>query len=119
MLHQSRNLVEAEGTEQLEELHEQVGLETAPATVDPLQQTVATALQQYLNHPDVARKQVLDAIRYVNMPMMFTQLSKLRDSYGAFQQDSNAKGFVDTIGAMALNYGNEVQRGPRGKATKG
>ena len=42
-------------TDILKSVAEKQALEVAPRTIDPVQQTVATALQGYLNHPNVDR----------------------------------------------------------------
>jgi hypothetical protein len=48
----------------LESEEEKRALEVAPRSVDPIQQTVATALQSYLNHPDVNRRDAIEVIRF-------------------------------------------------------
>ena len=58
----------------LRSFQEQQALEVAPRSVDPIQQTVATALQGYLNHPDVDRRQAIGALRFLNQPMLKVQV---------------------------------------------
>jgi len=41
-------------------------MEVAPRSTDPFQQTVATLLQNYLNHPDVNRWEAIELIRTLN-----------------------------------------------------
>ena len=45
---------------------EQQALDEAPKTVDPLQQTVATTIQSYMNRPEVNRQEALAAIRFLS-----------------------------------------------------
>lgn len=57
----------------LSSVEQQRALETAPRSVDPVQQTVATVIQGYLNHPDVERPKAIGAIRALNKPMLSVQ----------------------------------------------
>ncbi|MPZ75076.1 MAG: hypothetical protein GEU77_00960 [Deltaproteobacteria bacterium] len=66
-------------------------LEVAPRAVDPIQQTVATAIQSFLNHPDIDRKQAIEIIRFLNQPMLTVQVRKLRKSFRGFQTKSDIK----------------------------
>jgi len=61
----------------LRSVQEQQALASAPRSVDPLQQTVATAIQGYINHPDIDRTRALQAIRYLNQLMLRVQIAEL------------------------------------------
>ncbi len=76
---------------------EQQALEAAPKTVDPIQQTVATAIQGYINHPDVDRRQALEAIRFLNQPMLTVQLKELRAAYQQFQVNSDVAALLHAV----------------------
>jgi len=58
----------------LDSISRRRGLEIAPKTIDPVQQTVATLIQDLLNHPDVDRTQAIQLIRFLNQPMMQTPI---------------------------------------------
>jgi len=89
----------------LRSFEEQQGLEATPATVDPVQQTVATTLQGYLNHPDLKRPQVLAAIKYVNTPMMRTQIKQTRELFDAFKSSEDIVALVTGLVDMSEKYG--------------
>ncbi len=70
---------------------EQKSLEAAPRTVDPIQQTIATTIQGYINHPDVERTQCIELIKFLNQPMLHVQVKELRKFYKDFQIQENVK----------------------------
>lgn len=67
----------------------QRALESAPRSVDPVQQTVATIVQGYLSHPDVERQRAIEVIRALNQPMLAVQVRELRKAYNSFQRSSD------------------------------
>jgi superfamily II DNA or RNA helicase len=81
-------------------------LEVAPRAVDPIQQTVATAIQSFLNHPDVDRKQAIEAIRFLNQPMLTVQVRKLRQSFREFQAKSDIKLLLSEIEELKAATGS-------------
>jgi len=83
---------------------EQQALEAAPKTIDPIQQTVATAVQGYINHPDVNRQEALEAIRFLNQPMMTVQVKQLRTAYKEFQADGAIEGLLQVANALREKY---------------
>jgi len=106
----------------LKSFQEQQALEAAPTTIDPFQQTVATALQEYLSHPDLKRPQVLAAIKFVNRPMANVQLGELRALYRTFQHSGDVPAFVVAIAQMSQKYGEAATRrgaSARAKLTRG
>jgi hypothetical protein len=94
----------------LQSEEERRALEVAPRSVDPIQQTVATALQSYLNHPDVARKQAIEAIRFLNQPMLAVQVRKLRQSYRDFQSAGDIKLLLAAVEELRKTVGGEESR---------
>jgi hypothetical protein len=76
---------------------EKRALEVAPRAVDPIQQTVTTALQSYLNHPDVDRKQAIEMIRLLNQPMLRVQVQQLRKDFREFQRTGDVKILIKNI----------------------
>jgi hypothetical protein len=76
---------------------EQQALEVAPRTIDPIQQTVATAIQGYLNHPDVDRREAIDLIRFLNQPMLSIQIRELRAALRSFRAVGQAKELIEAV----------------------
>jgi hypothetical protein len=91
----------------LQSEEEKRALEVTPRAVDPIQQTVATAIQSYLNHPDVDRKQAIETIRFLNQPMLTVQVRKLRESYREFQGNNDIKLLLNQIQALRKASGGE------------
>ena len=92
-------------------------LEVAPRAVDPIQQTVATAIQSFLNHPDVDRKQAIEIIRFLNQPMLTVQVRKLRQSFREFQTKSDIKLLLSAIQELKDASGDrQASRGPEQRA---
>ncbi len=89
----------------LRSFQEQQALEVAPRSVDPIQQTVATALQGYLNHPDVDRRQAIEAIRFLNQPMLKVQVDALRRAYKNFQGKRDAKIILEAVEELRDRFG--------------
>jgi hypothetical protein len=89
----------------LETHHEKVALEAVPKVIDPIQQTLATVIQGYLNHPDVGRKEALEALKYLNQPMAGTQVKELRMIHREFQKNMTPKILIEKINKMHEKYG--------------
>jgi superfamily II DNA or RNA helicase len=101
----------------LESEEEKRALEAAPRSVDPIQQTVATALQSYLNHPDVNRREAIEVIRFLNQPMLRIQIQKLRQAYREFQSKNDIKTLLSAIEELRKTSGGEkVMREPAEKS---
>ena len=92
---------------------EQQALEAAPKTVDPIQQTVATAIQGYINHPDVDRRQALEAIRFLNRPMLTVQLKELRAAYQQFQVNSDVAALLHAVKDLREKFAAGVRQAER------
>lgn len=81
----------------LKSVSEQKALEVAPRTIDPIQQTVATAIQGYLNHPELDRKEAIDLIRFLNQPMMSVQLKELRATLRNYKSAGQVKQLIEEV----------------------
>ena len=88
-------------------VQEQQALEVAPRSVDPIQQTVATALQGYLNHPDVDRRQAIEAIRFLNQPMLKVQVDTLRKAYKDFSGKRDVKAILAAVEELRERFGEQ------------
>ncbi|HUW30548.1 MAG TPA: hypothetical protein VM223_02950, partial [Planctomycetota bacterium] len=91
----------------LRSVREQKALEAAPRSVDPVQQTLATAIQSYLNHPDVDRQQAIAAIRFLNQPMLAVQVKELRGKLKDFQASGNVAELLKSVDALRETYRSE------------
>lgn len=76
---------------------EQKALEVAPKTIDPVQQTVATAIQGYLNHPDLDRKEAIELIRFLNQPMLSVQIKQLRAALKGFKAAGQVNDLIGEV----------------------
>ncbi len=88
-------------------------IEVAPRAVDPIQQTVATAIQSFLNHPEVDRKQAIKIIRFVNQPILTIQARKLREYFKEFQSSRDFKSLLSNMEDLREASGsNQAAREP-------
>lgn len=103
----------------LRSVEEQRALEVAPRSVDPIQQTIATVLQSYLNHPDVDRSLAIEAIKFLNQPMLAVQVRRLRQVYKEFQAKGEVKRLLGVIDELRKSFGVEQGTGetPRSPTT--
>lgn len=92
----------------LQSFQEQKALKLAPRSVDPLQQTIATIIQGYLNHPDVDRKQAIEFIRFLNKPMLTVQVRELRQAYRNFQQKGGIKVLFDNVKEQCERFDGKI-----------
>jgi len=91
---------------------QQVALFRAPPPIDPVQQTVATTLQGFINHPGVERKAVMDALRYLRTPLARAQLRELRDAYDRFRQSGDPSLLLDAVLRIMKQYGGDGKGPP-------
>jgi hypothetical protein len=94
----------------LKSFEERQALEAAPTTVDPLQQTVATALQAHLAAPGVKRDKVLTAIKFLSRPMAGVQVKELRALFKGFQKEKDVSSLTESILGMSAKYGDVKPR---------
>lgn len=97
----------------------QQALESAPRSVEAVQQTVATAIQEYINHPDVNRSQAIEIIKYLSEPMLNVQIKRLRKLNSQFQGDADIKELLKAIEAMQEDARGALSEGsaPNSKAS--
>ena len=88
---------------------EKAALQVAPQAIDPLQQTVATIVQQFLNHPQVDRKRAITGIAFLNGPMQNVQVAELRKIYRLYQQTQSITDLIAAIEAMRSEFGAEAK----------
>jgi DNA-binding transcriptional regulator YhcF (GntR family) len=85
----------------------QRALEAAPRSIDPIQQTVVTILQGYLNHPDVKRQEAIESIRFLNQPMLKVQIDTLRRAYKEFQKKGDIRALLTAIEGLRERFAAE------------
>lgn len=81
----------------LKTVAEKEALDVAPRTIEPVQQTVATVFQGYLNHPDVDRKETIELIRLLNQPMLSVQVRELRVALRSFKAAGQVTVLIDAV----------------------
>jgi superfamily II DNA or RNA helicase len=86
---------------------EKVALQVAPQAIDPLQQTVATIIQSFLNHPDVDRKRAIAGISFLNGAMQNVQVTELRKLYKLYLQTNSVSELIAGIETMRSAFGAE------------
>ena len=91
----------------LESVQQQEALEAVPRQVDPIQQTVSTVIQGYIDHPDVDRRRAMDAIRFLNQPMIQANIRELRQAYKAFQSRGDIQALLDKTTQLQTESGKE------------
>jgi superfamily II DNA or RNA helicase len=84
---------------------EKAALQVAPQAIDPLQQTLATIIQSFLNHPEVDRKRAISSISFLNGPMQNVQVAELRKLYKLYQQTNSVSELIAGIEAMRAAFG--------------
>lgn len=62
-----------------------------------MQQTVATAIQGYLNHPDLDRKEAIELIRFLNQPMLSVQIKQLRAALKSFKAAGQVNELIEEV----------------------
>jgi hypothetical protein len=69
----------------------------APRILDPLQQTVATVLQQQRNNPAIAWRQLKAALAALRTPLSGAYLRDLREAYGAYQKTQDVVALLAAV----------------------
>jgi superfamily II DNA or RNA helicase len=100
----------------LRSYREQEAIKVAPRTVEPIQQTVATLFQNYMNHPDVERPRVIAAIKSLSGPMLAVQVKDLRKTFKQFQADEDITRLLEDVERISSDTGVTDQSPPSGVA---
>lgn len=91
----------------------QQAIQAAPKVIDPIQQTITTAIQGYLQHPDVDRKQALDAIRYLSQPLPGVQVKELRNAFQDFRKVQSIGSLLEAVLSLRTRYGTSSEMASR------
>lgn len=89
---------------------EQRAVEEAPKIVDPVQQTMATLLRGYLNHPDVDRAQARQLVQSLTRPLPGVHVKALKAAYQSFGRSNDVGSLMATLQALPLDGGNGSAR---------
>jgi superfamily II DNA or RNA helicase len=84
---------------------QQAAAQTAPRALDPIQQTVATILQQALNRPDVDRTDAVESIRFLSRPAMRVHIRRLRDSVKRYRADQDVGALLESLRSIRATAG--------------
>ncbi|MGA2732789.1 MAG: helicase-related protein [Syntrophobacteraceae bacterium] len=84
---------------------QQRSLEAVPKNIDPIQNTVATALMSRLNGPGVDRNQIRDLLFFLKNPVTKTQAKRLKAVYSEFQKGKDFQAFIASIEEMKTFFG--------------
>jgi superfamily II DNA or RNA helicase len=80
-------------------------LESAPKTIDPMQQTITSILQGCIHSPKMDRKDVIRAIKYLQQPLLGIHIKTLRKCYKEYQQSHDVIALISTVFELQKTYG--------------
>ncbi|MBI4492826.1 MAG: helicase [Chloroflexi bacterium] len=89
----------------LAQVREQRAIEEAPSILDPVQQTVATVLRGYLNHPNVNRQEARRLIQALALPLPNVHVKALKSAYQAFARTKDVERLIATLQGLPLGDG--------------
>jgi len=89
---------------------EKKAIESAPKIIDPAQQLVATALQGYLNHPELDRRELVGLIGFLSQPLPRVYGKRLKVLYKAYVDAKDIKELVDEIKKLRDESGKEERK---------
>jgi hypothetical protein len=88
---------------------EKKAIESAPKIIDPAQQLVATAIQDYLHHPEMDRNDLVNLIAFLSQPLPRIYGKKLREFYKEFSGNKDIAGLVENVKKIRLESGKEEE----------
>lgn len=89
----------------LKSAEQQIAVQAAPKAIDPIQQTIATAIQQSLNRPDVDRPDAVESIRFLSRPVMRVHIRRLRDLAREYQGSKDIQSLLESVHQMREDLG--------------
>lgn len=93
----------------LKSVQRQQALEAVPGKVDPIQQTVSTTLQNYLNYPQINRSNAVRMIYGLSHPLLHVQITRLRSAYNRFHSNQDIQELMNQVEDILGNTQNEIQ----------
>jgi len=88
---------------------EKKAIEAAPKIIDPAQQLVATAIQEYLHHPQMDRNELVNLIGFLSQPLPRIYGKKLREFYKEFSGNKDIAGLVEKVKKIKMESGKEEE----------
>ena len=88
---------------------EKKAIEAAPKIVDPAQQLVATAIQEYLNHPEMDRNELVSLISFISRPLPRIYGRKLREFYKEFSGNKDIAELVEKVKKIKMETGKDEE----------
>jgi hypothetical protein len=88
---------------------EKKAIEAAPKIVDPAQQLVATAIQEYLNHPEMDRNELISLITFISRPLPRIYGRELREFYKEFSGNKDIAGLVEKVKKIKMESGKDEE----------
>jgi SNF2 family DNA or RNA helicase len=88
---------------------EKKAIEAAPKIVDPAQQLVATAIQEYLHHPEMDRNELVSLIGFISRPLPRIYGRKLREFYKEFSANKDIAGLVEKVKKIRMESGKDEE----------
>ncbi len=85
---------------------QQAAVQAAPKALDPVQQTIATAIQQNLNRADVDRTDAVDSIRFLSRPIMRVHIRRLRELAREYQAHRDTGALLGVIREIRTELGD-------------
>jgi SNF2 family DNA or RNA helicase len=83
---------------------------STPASVDPIQQTVAEELKDSLRRQSVDRERAKECIRFLGQPMGRSLHAKLKRAYEGFVDGRNDQALLDAVGSLADDFRKDRPR---------
>lgn len=92
---------------------ERQAMEAAPKQVDPVQQTIITALREKMNNPAVDRGELISLMKFLGQPMANVYVRELRQAYEVYATEGELRSLLDRIREIKAGTG-EVETGDSG-----
>jgi TRAP-type C4-dicarboxylate transport system substrate-binding protein len=96
----------------LQSEEEKKAIEAAPKIVDPAQQLVATAIQEYLHHPEMDRNELISLIGFISRPLPRIYGRKILDTVEAGEAGKSLFKTIEEKGVIGLGWGENDYREP-------
>jgi superfamily II DNA or RNA helicase len=84
---------------------ERQAMEAAPKQVDPIQKILITLLQEQMNNPALARRDLLDLIKFLGQPMANVYVRDLRQAYEAYSAGRELGVLLERIREIQIAVG--------------
>jgi len=81
----------------LSSVQRQVALERTAPIIDPTQKSAAAVLERIMQHPDYDRARLLEAVRFLNQPMVKTDIRDLRNALRLARKSNRVEDLLDEV----------------------